>query len=358
VNNSKKLRTKKVKKDRLVEQKPITKISKPWIITSAILVVILIGALLFDEFYESTILTMDGDKFHESDLSYYFYSTEAQYGSYNSMFGTSWDTPFDESGATLRDYAREGAVDSAVYTEILYREAKAEDYALTDEEKETVATNVDSLLKEQMTKEIIDEYDFTKKNLTNVISKSTLADRYRQDKIDSFDIDDQAIKDGISKDDYRQYDIQYLFVSTQTTDDEGNTVAVNDEEKTAAYDKISSVYDKAKTTEDWSTLVPEDEEQLIYRDTYFLESGDDFTEDFEKSMKTMENGAISEIFEDEKGYYIVRMVNNNSTESYDTAVEDAITEEENTQFDKYYEELQAKHKYDINESALKKVEIG
>jgi foldase protein PrsA len=362
VNNSKKLRTKKVKKDRLIEQKPITSISKRWIIASAILVVVLIGALLFDQFYKRTIMTIDDDKYYMDDLSYYFYGVESTYDYYDQMFGgggTYWNMTYDEtSGATTRDIAKQEAVESALYTEILYKEAIAEGYSLTDEENKAVSDNVENMLSESLSEAVIEKNDFTKEYLTEVVGKSTLVQRYRQDKVDSFDIDDEGIKAGVDFEEYKQYDIEYLFISTKNTDEDGNSVDMTEDEKTAAFDKINAVYESAKTTEDWSTLVSEDEEELTYEEGNFLGSGTTYSEDFQALMMAMENDAVSEIYEDEDGYYIVRMVNNNSTESYDNAVEEAITTAEDEAFSELYSEIITKHEYTTNDNALKSLTMG
>ncbi len=362
VNNSKKLRTKKVKKDRLIESKPITMISKPWIITAAVLLVVLIGALLFDQFYERTILTIDGKAYKLSDLSYYIYSVESNYDYYDQMFGGSgayWDMVLDEeTGATLRDEAKLEVVDRAVQNEILYKEAVDAGYTLTQEEKDTINTNAENMLNTTFTSSMITKGKFTKSRLTTVLGKITLTARFREDKIESFDIDDEAIKAGINYDEYRQYDIETLYISTETTDEDGNSAAMTEEEKAAALEKLTSYYDKAETTEDWSTLLPEEETEVTYRDTSFLESGSTYSEDMEAMMMELENGAVSEIYEAEDGYYIVRMKDNNSTESYDSAVSSAISEEENKRFTEFYEELEANHEYSTNEGALKSLNMG
>ncbi|MDD3173271.1 MAG: hypothetical protein PHF63_06375 [Herbinix sp.] len=359
MNNSKKLKQKKVKKEKLSE-KPITSVSKPWLITSIVLVVILIGALLFDQLYEATLMKIDDKKYQMNDLSYYFNTVETSYDSYSQIFGGSvWNMTYDEkAGTTFSDVARDEAVNQSLYYEILNNEALNQGYTLTEEEKTTVSTNVDSLLKEQYSAAVIKKNHFTKAYLTDILNKTTLVERFRQDKIDALDIDDAAIKAGISVEDYRQYDIEYIKISTQTTDEDGNTVDLSDTEKTAAYDKISAIYDKTKTTKDWSTLIPTDETDLIYKEDSFITTDTTFSDDFKKMMMAMENSSISEIYKDTTGYYIVRMVNNNSSESYDSAVEKAITDAENTAFDDVYAKIKANHTYKLNEGAIKSLKMG
>lgn len=360
MNNSKKLQTKKVKKDRLIEQKPITKISRRWIAVAAVLIVALIGGLLFDEFYEPTILKVDGKKYQMSDLSYYFYAVENQYEYYDQLFGGGgayWD--MNNTGKTVRDTAKDEAVQTALSTEVLYNQAISEGYSLTGDEIATINTNVDSMYSTQIPAAVIKKNHYTKAYIKNFVSKTTLVDRYRKDKIATLNIDKDSIKASVNYEDFRQYDIQYLFISTKTTDENGNSVAMSAEDKNAAFDKIKGVYESAKTTEDWSTLVPSDETQLTYQDTNFIKTSTSYSDSLKTKMMAMENGTISDIIDDENGYYIVRMVNNDDKQSYDTEVQNEITKAEDEAFNTYYKnQVLPKHNYTINDKALKSYKMG
>jgi foldase protein PrsA len=361
VNNSKKIKAKKPKEDKLLEKKNTFSMSKPWLITSVILIVAIIGGLLVDQLYKPTLMTVDGKKYHMNDLAYYFYTVETTYSYYNQMFGGNyWDMSIDEkTGTTMRDQARTEVKNTSLENEILYKEAVKNGYSLTDEEKKTVNANVDSMLKGQMSKDVIDKNDFTKSYLRKVLGKLALISRFRQDKIDALDIDDQAIKDGIKFEDYKQYDIQYLHISTSKTDGSGNSTAMTDAEKKDAYNKLSTYLDKAKTTEDWTNLVPTDVTDITYnKDDNFIQSDSKFTKEFKDAVMPMENKAVSGIIEDSNGYYIVRMVNNNSSESYDAAVKDAITQKENEGFTKVYEDIKATHKFKFNDKEFNKLKMG
>ena len=341
------------KKDKLVNQKVLA-------IASIVFVIILVGALIFDQLYESTLLTIDGKKYHLDDLSYYIYNTEYQYNYYDQMFGgsgTYWNMSADESGRTMRDIAKEEAIDTAIYNEVLYGEAVAEGYTLTEEEKTSIEANVTNMM-DAMSPGTIRNADFTKESLTESLGKTTLVARYRQDKIDALDIDDEGITAGISREEYRQYDIEYLFASKMTTDAQGNSIAKTSDDQAAALAALNTYYDKAKTTEDWSTLLPEDEKLVTYRTDNFTPSDTIFEEDFKAQIMTMENNAVGEVYETDTGYYVVRMINNNSSQSYDTAVTNAITEAENEAFNELYDEILAKHEYQIHDSALKSLTMG
>lgn len=340
-------------KERIVSAKVLS-------IASAVFVFILVGALIFDQFYTSTLLKVDGKNYSLRDLSYYFYTVEYQYSYYDQMFGgngTYWDMSADESGKTVRDMAKQEAIDTAVYTEVLYNEAVKDGYSLTDEEKTQMEENANNLLT-NLTEGTIRKGHFTKDSLAKVLGKTALVERYRKDKIEALDIDDAGITADVSREEYRQYDIQYLFASKKTTDAEGKSIDKTEDEKAAAKDAITSYYEKAKTTEDWSKLLPEDEKLVSYTADNFIKSDTTFDDTFEAKIMAMANGDILDIYETENGYYVVKMINNDSSESYDKAVKDAITAAENEGFDKVYDEILAKHKYKVNQAALKPLSMG
>ena len=353
---------KPIKATKKSKKSVVTVNRKYWLIPSIILGVFLVAALLFDQLYERVLIKIDDEKYHLSDLTYYFYDVETGYNSYSSIFGPiDWSTPYDESGSvTLGDVAKQEAAGIAIFNEIMYREALAANYSLTEEETNTINNEIASLLYEQgISQEVLEENGFTGDYLKKVKEKVALAKRYRSDIIDQLAVDDEAIKAEVSYEDFRQYDIEYLFISTQKTDESGNQTPMSEEEKKAAYEKIQAKYDQALTTEDWSTLVPEDEEELQFTENNFIKTDTTYPEDLKTMMMGMENGEISEIVSAETGYYIIKMVNNDNPETYNTTVESNITSAEDAAFETYYgENILTKYDIKMNEGALKNVDMG
>ena len=349
-----------IKNPRKEEKKKFQINPKVWIITAAVLVIALIGSLLFDQLYKRTILTIEGDKYYQEDLAYYFYGIESSYDYYDQMFGGQyWDMVVDQNtGATARDMALQEAINSSLSTEILYRDATANGYSLTDDENTTVADNVASLLGGQIPEAAIKKNNFTEDYLTDILSKTTLVNRYREDIIQDLDIDDQGIKSDFDFEEYRQYDIEYIFISTESKDADDKTIPMDDAEKAIAYERIETMARIAKDTEDWSTLIPEEEEELSYRERSFTEAESPFSEEFTSEVIELEKGSFSGILEDNLGYYYIHLVDNTSTESYDKAVEEAITTAENEGFTNVYSDIEANYDYEVNSKSLKRLIMG
>lgn len=305
---------------------------------------------------EALVVTVGDEKVYLDEMMYFIYAMEADANQYEQLYqqyyGTSyWDMEIEE-GVTIRDQMKTYVMDTAVMYTILNNKAVAEGYTLTDEEKATTETNADSLLS-NMPEEQLKITGFTKKNLVAVQEKIAMAQKYYNDLIDSFDIDDKAITDTISKEDNRQYNTEYLTVSTVKYDENYNQVALTDKEKTAAKEAITSALEKAKAGATFADIAKEltTDDLTVSNSTLNFVKGDGSAEaKYQDAALKLENDAISEgIIETDTGFYVVKMVDNNSTEAYDAAVEEAIGNAENEAFTKKYEEI--KKDYTITENA-------
>lgn len=354
---------KPIKGSKKADKKQFTISPKVWIVVGTILGLALVVGVLFDQLYKRPLVTIDDKKYYLEDLTYQFYNTESTYNYINQLYGGSYlDSPYsDGSDMTVRDYAKLEAINNVVYEEILYNEAIANGYTLTQEELDKIDENIDSALNDGgLSDEVIKKNGFTPEYLKSVFTKNTLATRFKQDVVDSFDINDKEIEAGILYDDYRQYDIESLYISTVKTNEEDySKTPLNDADKKAALDKITSLREKAIDTEDWSTLIPEDEKELKYTTDNFLAKDTSFSEDLMNKMLAMENNDITDVVEEEDGYYVVRMINNNSTETYDRTVLDAIKEKEEEAFsDEYINNILPKHTFELNNKAIGNLRMG
>lgn len=335
--------------------------TKVWVIIGVVLGIVLMAAVLFDQLYKRPLVTIDGQKYYLEDLTYQFYTTESNYYYINQFYGgTYWDTPHNAApNMTVREYAKLETINNVIFTETLYNDAIAEGYTLTEEELNKIDEDVTSTLEQGFSDAFIKRNGFTPEYLKGVFSKITLANRYKQDIVDSFDIDDEAIKAGISFDEYRQYDIEYLYISTEKNDEAGNPLTMDEEEKKAANVKITALREKALSADDWSALLPEGETELQYRESSLLPKDTFFSEDIMGKVLSMNNGDVSEVFEDKNGYYVVRMDNNNSFESYERAVDEAITKKEEETFsEEYNNNIYPNHTFKVNDNALRNLRMG
>lgn len=311
------------------------------------------------------LMEIDGEKLKKEDLMYEIYEAEslgAYMANMYTQFGYGpqdyWTMDMGD-GTTAQDSMKTEVIESAAETAVLYGEAKGEGYTPTEEETTKANEEADRII-EEVTAEKAKKIGLTKDYLVERLEKQAVADRYRQEKIDALDIDDEAIKAGIDYETYRGYEVEYFHVSTTTTDEEGNSVDAADKDSLKA--ELEAVAAKAKEIEDWSTVIDsaDENQKVTYQtETFVKGDSDNYGEDFMNKVMALGNGDVSDVIEVEgDGCYVVRMKNNEAQSEYETAVEEAITNKENEEFEIIYNELYEKHSVKVIDKNWSEIVFG
>lgn len=344
----------------------------------AVVSIILIAGVAYENLRPQNAVSIDGKNISINKMMYNIWNVESQYDYYDRIYQawyqtSYWDMTADsETGATYADQAKDEVMDMEVQMTLLYDQAQEEGYSLTDEE----AAEVD----EEVT-EIIGHYafwdrmrlGFTKSYLKKQLTRAKIVTRYREDLIEGFDVDDDAITAEFDKDEYKEYEISYYYASIMNEDSDGNQEEMPKKQLSALKEELQALRDAADTAEDFSKLLDdgesEDDDDDASEDETFTYGTESFIEkdgwqyasdencDVVKALKT---GEISDVIVDkETGYmYFVRLEDNTSTETYDTEVQDAITSAEEEAFTEYYNELYAAHTVSVNEKVWSTVTMG
>ena len=324
-------------------------------IFGVILLVLCIGVGV-QQLKPKTVLKVNDTKYTLDDLMYPIYERESQYLSMDQMYqmymGTSvWDATYMgedrsiESSTPNSVALKQEIINSEVEYAVLYDEAKKAGYKLEDADKKTVEENVSKALKGLSWGQKL-QLNISKGNLTKRFEKRALADKYKADKEEELfaTVDETAAKAEITEKDYKEYKVQYYAVSTTSVDEEGKTKDLSKKEKEEMLGKLQKVADEAKDAKDFTKLIDEKEKDIQYAEDSFLEK-DGWTmvtdKKILKKVKALKNDEISEIYEDEKsGYYIlVKMIDNDSKESYDEACATAVEEAQYAAYDAWYAEV-------------------
>lgn len=339
----------------------------------AVVLVLCIGVGI-QQFKPKVVVTVDKTDITMDDMMYPIYELESQYLPYNEMYETYagssiWEAEYEgedsaTSGVSNSVMWKQQVINSEVEYEILYQKAVKEKYKLTSDDKKEVKEQTEEALKGLSWLQKL-QLNISESKLTERFEKRALAERYRDDQQEELnkDVDEAAAIKDISKKEYRQYDIQYYYGKINKTDENGSVTPLSDDEKKALENKIKDIAKKAKTEKDFTKLISDDEKDITFEkdDNFTQKDGWSYVSDDNlKKIKKMKNGEISDaILDSAAGYYVVvKMINNNSEEAYQTACDDAIAEAQDdayqTWFDKEYENT----KVTVNTDVWTDVTIG
>lgn len=311
--------------------------------------------------------TQKKDTVYMKEAVYSIYQVENQYNQYSSIYQqlygkTYWEMEdVDSKGRNGASAAKKQVMDSLKQREVLYMEAQKRGYSLTAEEEKTAENNVTDTMKnftdKQKKLEGLDE-----KILKSEFKKNALAEKFRQILIKESGVDEEALKATVNKQDYRQYTLQYYKVSNQETSGE-ETKEVSAEQKQTNLTNMQALQEKAKTAEDFTKLLDDNDktgiqyqtENLIKKD---LKDSTFLNKKLRKQIMKMDNGQISDIIEGDDGYYLIKMVNNDDSEAYDNQCQSVVNEEETKQFNARYAEFAPNYVTEVQSYWKGRVKLG
>lgn len=329
------------------------------LITIGILVVLVLClGTCYSKLRPRNILVVQGNvsgasvssKLSYQDAMYDIYNIEAQYNSMSALYeqfygSTFWEaTNIDSKGHTGSQLAKKEVMNNLKLREILCLEAEQVGVTLNDDEKKQVETDLDTFMGKLTAKQ--KKMDgFTKKRIRKAIERQALADKYKEQIIASFGIDEDAIKATVSKEDNRQYTIQYYTIAKTTTDSDGNSANKSAADLKQAKSDMEALQKKAAKAKDFTKDIitdsnsdnVDDKTGISYATEDLVETDTSFgTADLRKAIKKMSNNAVSDVMETDDAYYVIKMVNNNDSAAYDKACEEAVENEKETKFDEKY----------------------
>ena len=347
---------------------------KPIILTvlCVVLVVVLCVGVAIQQFKPKVAVTVGGTKFTLDDMMYPIYELESTYLPYNewyqSMSGwTIWEADYQGEAGTMSGVSnsigwKQEVLNAEVQYEILYQKAKEAKYELTEDEKKDAAEDAKEALEGLSWLQKM-QLNISESKLTERFEKRALADRFKKDQQEELnkDVDEEKTIADISKEDYRQYDIQYYYAPLKISTEEGEAKELTSDEKKELEGKMKEIASQAKTAEDFTTLIGEDESSITLEKEGKFTEKDGWTYVSDKNLKKikkMKNGTVSDVILDENYYVVVKMVDNNSEEAYKTACDDAIKAKQNSAYSDWYDKEQEKYDVVVNTDVWTDVVIG
>lgn len=306
------------------------------------------------------VFSAGDSKVYLDEMMYYILSIEAEYEyvdqMYMSMNGTGfWDMDYEE-GKTMRDGVKDYTMELAQMSEIIYQEAVKAGTTLTEEEKTEISENVKSIM-ENITEEQFKITGLNEELITKIVEKMFIGGKHQEQMIKDFNITEDEIKSGLNFDEYKQYNTQALYISKTTVDDEGNSVDLSEKQLKAAKKSMEEALEKVKAGDAFDKIA-ESNDDMNVEDNNFTATDEVLSEEYKTEAKKLENDKYSDLVETDDGFYIIKMVDNNSTESYDQAIADATTQKEQEMFDAEYKKIRETYEVTVNDEVWGTIVMG
>lgn len=342
------------------------------IIVIAAVVLFLCVGVGIEQLKPQNVVTINGDKISLSDMSYRIWQAEQSGTSmeqfYQAYMNSSyWDAPSQaDATKTNRDIIKDQVVAEEQEMQILYAEAKkadnASDFELTEDEEKDIDKEVKSVLDKYTTVNRL-RLGFSKSYLKEQMEMQKIADKYKESVIEGFGIKEDEVTKDISKTEYREYDIDYYMVPLTEKNDDGDSKDVSADKKKDLKKQMEDLKKKAKDAKDFTKLLEDSDKSGITHSSAQIVEKDGWTylsDSQLKNVKKMKNDEISDVIEDKENKYLflIKMTDNNSSEAYDTACEEAVQTEKDNKYKEYLTEISANYTLEVNDDVWGDVVIG
>lgn len=312
--------------------------------------------------YAEKIAVSVGDMEITMDTALFFiYTMEVQGNSYASYYQSQygedyWTLPYDEEGRTTRDVFKEDTMDMLIQYAVMQDCAVKKGMELTVEEKKACDTFVEEI-KAVMSAEEAERGGFTTESLRKVCSFMMLAEKYYTEMTENLGVTKEAVRETVNKADYKEYETEYLYLATTYYDDEYNVCEESDDVKEERRAQMQDYYHQVKEGSSFAELAEQDN-KLVHNTRTFLEKGEGAEDAYREAAVLLKEGELAGPVQTEYGLYLIRMVDDDCTKSYEAAVEAEYEIQRSEAFAAAYEVLLSEYEVTVNEAVWEEVVFG
>ncbi len=253
------------------------------------------------------LMLMVGDsKVYYNEAMVYLKSAQENY---ETDYGNSiWQADILGNGDTFGNLIKDEVIQQITEIKIIRAEAEKEGITLTEEE----LADANAYAKEHykgLTSQDIDKYLITEELLRQIYADNLLAEKIFESKTINVDTE-------VSDLEARQITVQQLLIYSVDYDDQGKAVPLSAEEKAAAYEKVQSLLEQAKTTDNFYALAETNTESDQIEYTFGRGQGpEEFSASFEQAAFTLKTGQVSNIVTTDYGWHILYCVSDNNVDA-------------------------------------------
>ncbi len=289
------------------------------------------------------------------------YSMEVQGNSYaayyESQYGTNyWEMVYDEAGRTTREVFKEETMNALIQYAVLYDCAKKNGMELTTEELLECNTFVEEL-KELLSAEETERGGFTEKNLRETCEWMMLAEKYYTRMTETLGITKESVREKINKEDYKEYETEYLYLATTYYDEEYNICEESADVIESRTAQMQDYYEQVTEGASFETLADADD-TLVHNTRTFLAKGDGAEEAYKAAAVKLAEGEVCAPVQTEYGIYVIRMLDDDCTKTYEETVEAEYEIRRSEAFQAAYDVLLAEYDVTVNTEAWGDILLG
>lgn len=291
---------------------------------------------------QDTVAEVGKEKITADVANFYARYQQAQFEStYGSYLGDDiWSKELSE-GKTYEENFKDSIIESLEEMYLLDEHKDDYEVSLSDDETKSIEKAAKSFEDANGSDEkaVVSGDEETVKKVLELLTI-----QQKMEKAMTADVDTN-----VSDDEAAQKKMQYVLFSTKTTDSDGNSTDMTDDEKADVKKKAEDFQKDAASAEDFSVFA-----SAVGAEATDLTFDSDTTspnEDLIKAADKLKEGEVTDVIESDNGYYVAKVTSLLDREATDTKKESIVSERKSEQ----YQSLCKEWKKDTDIKVHKKV---
>lgn len=314
-----------------------------------------------EEYAKLIAVTVGDTDISMQKAMFLIYSMEVQGNSYaayyESQYGLDyWDMEYDEEGRTTREVFKEETIEALIQYAVLYDCAVKNGMELTYDETKENADFVEEI-KGLMSAEEAERGGFTTDNLRETCAWMMLGEKYYGKMTDTLGVTEESVRKTIDKADYREYETEYLYLPTTYYDEDYNICQESPEVIESRKAQMQDCYDQVLGGATFEAVAATDE-TIVYNTRTFLAEGNGAEAPYMDAAVKLKVGEVCGPVETEYGVYIIRMLDDKCTKTYEATVAAEYEMQRNEAFQAAYEVLLEQYEVTVNEEVWEDILMG
>lgn len=271
---------------------------------------------------------------------------------YESEYGKDiWDADIFGNGKSFGEQIKEEVLKQITELKIIKDKAEEYDIILSEEEL-AQAKNYAREHFEGLSDKDVDQYHITEELLQQVYADNILAEKV----FETITID---VDTNVSDLEAKQITVQHISIYNTDFDVAGNKIPLSVEERQKAFEKVNSLYQQAKETQDFLSLAEANTEAENVELTFGRgQAPEEYSGVFEQAAFTLRTGEISDIITTDYGWHIIYCVTDFNEDATTQVKENIIDERRTKMFSELYSEWSGDYDIVVNSEAWNAVSFA
>lgn len=282
---------------------------------------------------EEVVATVGGEEVTLGVANFYARMIQGQYETYYAgMMGTTadqmWSQEFSE-GMTMEDSVKDSILKTIEEMYVIAQHTEEYDVALSDEEKAVIEETAETFLADNTDHALASvsgDKEIVKKILELSSIQSKMTEKMRE-----------GVDEEVSDEEAAQKSMQYAFFAYSSTDEDGNSIDLSEEDKAVLKESARSLVDRARAGEDFETVAGELSANVSTA-SFDAESTSPNADLIAAADGLTEEGGITDVIETDQGVYVAKLTSLFDREATDKKKENIVEQRRQEQYSSLLEE--------------------